>query len=138
MLQYLLHITNTCFGLMTRTGVAVCDNIVTLLVKEKMNCVSNHAVHLPDTIHRNNMNSIWKMFSYVLMTILLITSINAQAVTPPGTAIDNVATATFQFTAATGSESVIRRQPFQRLFKRLLPFRCSSLIQREPVVLQHR
>jgi len=103
MLQYLLHIRSICLGLATRAGAAVCDIIAAVMTEKKMNCMCDHAVHLPDTIQHHAMNGIWKMFSYLLMMMLLITSINAQAVTPPGTAIDNIATASFEFSAATGS-----------------------------------
>ncbi len=110
MLQTLLHIVCTCSGLMTRAGAAVCAVFAMVSTKFEMHCVSNHAVHLPQNIQQGRlMNVLWKLPLALLFIVLLLSTLNAQAVTPPGTQIDNTATAAFDFsaTASTASSNTV-------------------------------
>ena len=82
----------------------------TSFVKREMNCMSDHAVHLPQLIQQDKkMNGLWKVPQTLLFIILLSVITNAEAVTPPGTVIDNTATATFDFsgTASTTSSTTV-------------------------------
>lgn len=110
MLHIVTRFMRTCTGLMTRTGAAVRVIKATFFAKKEMNCVSHHAVHLPQTIQPDKeMNGLWKVSQTLLLIILLSVITNANAVTPPGTVIDNTATATFDFsgTASTASSSTV-------------------------------
>ncbi len=87
-----------------------------------MNCVpaasGNHAVHLPQTtLPENTRSGLWKVLSknltdLLLLFVLLSITLNAQAITPPGTVIDNTANAAFAFkgtrvTAQSNTASVV-------------------------------
>jgi len=109
MLQLMLHTMHTCFGLITKAGVTVCANVVMAIAeyvaKIEMNCVSNHAVHLPEPVQANG---FWKVpaniiSSLTLLVVLSTAAMNAEAITPPGTAIDSTASATFNFSATGGA-----------------------------------
>ena len=106
MLQSLLHIVCVCFGRMTGAGAAVCAVFAMATARSEMCCVSNRAAHLPQNIQQQGLlNVLWKLplaFSFLL---LLLTSFNADAVTPPGTQIDNTATAAFTFSATASTAS---------------------------------
>jgi uncharacterized repeat protein (TIGR01451 family) len=100
----------TCSGLMARTANAVRVMNATIFAKQEMNCVSDHAVHLPQTIQQGKkMNGLWKVSQTLLFIVLLSVIMNAEAVTPPGTMIDNTAIATFDFsgTASTASSTTV-------------------------------
>jgi len=109
MLQLMLHTINTCFGQMTRAGVAVCAFIAQAFIVSEMNCVKVCTVHLPEIVRGNNAPSrFWKMSSrfvgsLILLVGLLLTSLNVEAITPPGTSIDNTASATFNFSGSVGN-----------------------------------
>jgi len=114
MLQQLLRTVCTCFGLLTRAGSSVSAIFEMAFAKifkwQEMNCVSNHAVHLPQTIQQEKqMNGLWKVLQTLLCLALLSASLNAEAVTPPGTPIDNTATTTFDFsgTGSTASSNTV-------------------------------
>ena len=129
MSQILLRTAYNCFGRLTKAVVAVRALFVCMfenmfvhiftkreIARSEMNCVSHHAVHLPEITQSDNacMNSLsgfWKMFRNgtnnsllpVLLVVQLLTaSFNAQAV-PPGTIITNTATADFVFSGTPGS-----------------------------------
>ncbi len=99
MLQLMLHKMHSCSGLITRAAVAVCALVISVFHHNEMNCVSNHSVHLPQTIQGNKQNGLWK----VLFILLIMASMNAEALTPPGTSIDNTATALFDFSGTPGA-----------------------------------
>jgi len=113
MLQRLLLAVSACSGLMTRTGFSVSAIFAKLLAnifeKQKMCCLSDQAVHLPQNILLTNClsekrrNVLWKVFVSFLSFNLLFVSFTADAITPPGTQIDNVATASFVFGATNVS-----------------------------------
>ncbi len=106
MLQFLSHIVCVCSGLMTRVGAAVCAAFVMATAESEMHCVRNHAVHLPQNIQKARlMNVLWKLPLTPLFIVLLLTSLNAEAVTPPGTQIDNTASAVFDFSATASTVS---------------------------------
>jgi len=105
MLQLMLHTMHTCFGLITKAGVAVCAYIVMAIAKGEMNCVNNHTVHLPEPVQANG---FWKVpaniiSSLTLLVVLSTAAMNVEALTPPGTAIDSTASATFNFSATGGT-----------------------------------
>ncbi len=112
MLQQLLYIVCSCFGLLTRTGSAVFAIFAMVMLNKEMNCASSQTVHLPQNIQQKNVwNILWKVLVTFLFIILLTASFNVRAV-PPGTQIDNVATANFSFSGVNSSinsntESVI-------------------------------
>ena len=114
MLQFLLHMINACSGLKTGSGVIVLALIAAVRAKIEMNCMSDHAVHLPQAIQqKSRMNSLWKVLSNIsikfistsLFVLLSLVSVNAEAVTPPGTVIDNTAVASFDFSGTASSAS---------------------------------
>jgi uncharacterized repeat protein (TIGR01451 family) len=118
MLQFMLRMTYTCSGLKARAGVAVRALIALIFayfnIARMMNCVSDHAVHLRQTIQQENrLSSLSKVSSNfsnnfilsVLFILLLTISVNAEAVTPPGTVIDNIAAASFDFSGTSSSTS---------------------------------
>ena len=120
MLHIVTRIMQACFGLKTRAGAAVRALIATVsaafVIENKMNCVSNHTVHLPELIQQQGrLNNFWKMpfhslikhllTSVLLLVLLLTTSLNAEAVTPPGTAIDNTASVSFDFSGTASSNN---------------------------------
>jgi len=114
MLQQLLYTARSCSGRMTGTAaavsavfvMAVVGFFVNVFIKKKMNCVSDHAVHLPQTtLAFNRLSGLWKMplagvKRLFMLAMLLMLSIDVQAITPPGTVIDNVATASFSYLGA--------------------------------------
>lgn len=110
MLQRLLRAVSTCFGLMTRAVAAVCAIFVNALARQEMHCVPGynfgHAVHLPQIVQNFKfVNDLWKVPQTIIFIILLMASFNAAAVTPPGTAINNNATATFDFSGTASNTS---------------------------------
>jgi len=106
MLQQLLYAVRTGFGLMTRTGAAVCAIFAMVYARLEMYCVSDHAVHLPQNIQQTKMlNVLWKLPLTFIYILLITVSFNVHAITPPGTQIDNTATATFDFSATASSAS---------------------------------
>jgi uncharacterized repeat protein (TIGR01451 family) len=106
MSQQLLQAVRTCSGLMTRAGLSVRAIVAMAFEKQEMNCVREHAVHLPKNIQRLPvLNILWKMPLVFLFIILLTTPFDAQALTPPGTPIDNTATASFDFSGTAGTAS---------------------------------
>jgi len=126
MLQFFTYLKQTCFGVLAKTGSAVCAKnpmalvhcflANALFVNSKMNCMTaffSHVVHLPQSIQATRlMNGLWKMAQTLLLIVLLAVVSTAQAVTPPGTAIDNTATATFDFSgtgsnASSNTESIV-------------------------------
>ncbi len=111
MLQLMLHTAQTCFGLITKAGASVCaffaSGFGNKCDKKEMSCVTgritNHAVHLPQSIQKNKvMNALWKAVFSISLIFLLLVSFNVYAITPPGTTINNTATALFDF-SGTGS-----------------------------------
>ena len=107
MLQLITRTLSAYFGIISRVCVAVRVILVALMPIGKMNCVSHHAVHLPQSIQQDQMlNTLWKMpFKFMTMVIFLtviLTLNDAQAVTPPGTIISNTATSSFDV-SGTGS-----------------------------------
>ena len=86
----------------------MCALIVNTFTKHEMNCVKNHTVHLPEIVQPNaSLNSFWKMphhlsTGFILFVVMVFVSMNVNAITPPGTAIDNIATATFDFSGSGG------------------------------------
>lgn len=110
MLQKFLHAVFTCPGLATRAGDAVRKYFVMAWLNLEMSCMCKYAAHLPQGIQRSNMmNVLWKVPQTLLLIILLSVAVNAEAVTPPGTAIDNTATAAFDFsgTASTANSNTV-------------------------------
>ncbi len=119
MLLLMLHTVQTCFGFITKAGAAVCAFFVSgfcqKCVQKEMNCVRSHAIHLPETVQQDtrvscykNASRFWKMFlhlvtRFILFVGLLSITMNAQAITPPGTAIDNTASAAFVFSGTASS-----------------------------------
>ena len=68
--------------------------------------MSHHAVHLPQGIQQNKLlHALWKVSLTLLFILLLFASFNTQAITPPGTQIDNTATAAFDFSATASTTS---------------------------------
>ena len=110
MLHNLACFMHTCSDLRVRAGAAVRVMKAILFAKKEMNCMSDHAVHLPQIIQQDKkMNALWKVSQTVLFIILLSAITTADAVTPPGTVIDNTAIATFDFsgTASTTSSTTV-------------------------------
>jgi len=110
MLHIVARYMRSCSGLVARAGSAVRAIFVMASAsvdkKQKMNCVCNQAVHLPQAIQPAIfMNGLWKVLPAFLLFILLFASINVEAVTPPGTQIDNTATAAFDFSASASTAS---------------------------------
>lgn len=102
----------SCSGLKARTAAAVRVFCATTFVNKKMHCVSNHAVHLPETIQQENcLNGFWKVLfksttTYSLVSLLLLITLLAVPAdvlaVPAGTSIDNNATAAFDFSGTPG------------------------------------
>ncbi len=113
MLQILLRTVRNCFGHLTETVVAVRKLFVFMFAQSKMNCVSDHAVHLPEIVQQNyskvnSLSCFWKVLSKTTHKVLISSllfgiwaiSINAHAV-PAGTVISNTATANFIFASSS-------------------------------------
>ncbi len=106
----MLRVMQTCFSLVTKAGAAVRAFIVMTFANNiKMNCVNNRTVHLPEVVQRNiGLSNFWKMPLHlinrlVLPVVLFTISVNVAAVTPPGTLIDNTASAAFDFSGTASS-----------------------------------
>lgn len=109
MLQLLKRTFGACFGLMSRAGTVVCAIIAMPNSINKMNCMNLHAVHLPQTIQQDRvLNGFWKMSVKSLTTLLFMlvvtVSLSAQAVTPPGTVINNTALSSFDVSGIGSTE----------------------------------
>ncbi|MBT8118506.1 MAG: OmpA family protein [Gammaproteobacteria bacterium] len=113
MLQKLLRIVFICTGLLAGMGAAVRAIFVMANQRKEMNCVCGHAVHLAHRIQNGKLlNAMCKMPRSLSIMVLLSVALNVQALTPPGTAIDNTAVAAFDFsgtgsTAASNIETVV-------------------------------
>jgi len=110
MLHIITRLLHTCTGLKASAGVAVRALIASAGVNIKMNCVRNHAVHLPETIHSTFLLNGFRKVTLNLATIFLLFvlsaySFNAAAVTPPGTAIVSTAPAVFDLAGTSGTVS---------------------------------
>ncbi len=106
MLQILLYIVCICSGRVAGTAAAVYAFFAIFSVRKEMCCVSDHAVHLPQNIQQSRLlNVLWKVSLTFLFIVLLSVSLSAQALTPPGTQIDNTATAAFTFSGTASSAS---------------------------------
>ena len=133
----MLHVAYNCFSRLTKTVLAVCALFVFMFAKREMNCVSNHAVHLPEIVqpknsYMNSLSSFWKMYRgsinnlllpVLLVATLLTTSFNVQAV-PAGTVITNTANATFTF---SGSPGITTSNPVIITTTSLIPPTVSTL-----------
>jgi len=113
MLHLLTRFMRSCSGFIAGAAAAVRVMGAKVSAKQEMHCVSDHAVHLPQSIQQgSSMNTLWKMPLTLLFVALVAASLNAHALTPPGTSIDNTATASFDFsgtgsTASSNTETIV-------------------------------
>ena len=113
----MLHIVSrslrSCTGYLARAAAA-CAILIHGQQTREMNCAQPCAVHLPQGAQHKPatkvLSGLWKIRSHhfidaVLLLLLSAISLHAAAITPPGTAIDNTVTASFDFSGTVSSSS---------------------------------
>jgi len=118
MYQLITRFAHSCSSRLAETvrSLRACEKLMRVMTGRTVNngkmgyaALPAAAARLPETIHGDNvMSGLWKL-SFKQMSlavvILLSLSMNAVAITPPGTSIDNTATAIFDFSGAASSTS---------------------------------